>query len=219
MDSVSETSITRSAMTSPKAAAIAGIIFSLLMITSLILIAISVPSQPERAGGWLAHGAETVKLALNLVPFAGIAFLWFIGVVRDRLGQREDKLFATVFLGSGLLFLVMMFISSALAGSLILMYGSDPATFIGSPVYAWGRLNTYHVTQVYTMRMAGLFMISTSTIALRTGILPRWISFLGYACALTLLVGGGFGSGILLVFPGWIFLVSVLILRSNLARH
>lgn len=33
---------------------------------------------------------------------AGIAFLWFIGVIRDRSGAHEDRFFATVFLGSGL---------------------------------------------------------------------------------------------------------------------
>jgi hypothetical protein len=55
-------------------------------------------------------------LALYLVPFAGIAFLWFIGVLRDRLGELEDRFFATVFFGSGLLFLAMLFASAAVAG-------------------------------------------------------------------------------------------------------
>ena len=59
-------------------------------------------------------------LALNLLPFAGIAFLWFIGVVRDRIGQGEDRFFATVFLGSGLLFIAMLFVTGAVAGGLVL---------------------------------------------------------------------------------------------------
>jgi hypothetical protein len=33
-----------------------------------------------------------IRLSLNLLPFAGIAFLWFIGVVRERLGEIEDRL-------------------------------------------------------------------------------------------------------------------------------
>jgi len=49
------------------------------------------------------------------LPFAGIAFLWFIGVLRDRLGELEDRFFATVFLGSGLLFLAMLFASCSSA--------------------------------------------------------------------------------------------------------
>ena len=62
--------------------------------------------------------ARTVTLALNLIPYAGIAFLWFIGVIRDLLSDREDRLFATVFLGSGLLFLALTFIGAALAAGL-----------------------------------------------------------------------------------------------------
>ena len=93
----------------PRAAAIAGIIFSIQLMTSFILIRVAVPANPLEAGVWLQTGAGKVVLALNLVPFAGVAFLWFIGVLRDRLGEREDRFFATVFLGSGLLFLARQF--------------------------------------------------------------------------------------------------------------
>ena len=60
-----------------------------------------------------------MAVALNLIPFAGIAFLWFVGVLRDRIGEREDRFFATVLLGSGLLFVAMLFIGAAVAGGLI----------------------------------------------------------------------------------------------------
>jgi len=52
------------------------------------------------------------------VPFAGIAFLSFIGILRDRLGQLEDRFFTTVFLGSGLLFAAMRFASGAVTGGI-----------------------------------------------------------------------------------------------------
>lgn len=113
--------LSRSRLTTPRAAAIAGILFSLLLITSLVLIRLSVPQNPGDAGDWLAGGWRTITLALNLLPFAGIAFLWFIGVVRDRLGESEDRFFATVFLGSGLLFLAMLFASAAVAGGILLI--------------------------------------------------------------------------------------------------
>jgi hypothetical protein len=67
-----------------------------------------------------------VAIALNLVPFAGIAFLWFVGVLRDRIGEREDRFFATVFLGSGLLFVAMIFVSAAIAGGLIADQSTSP---------------------------------------------------------------------------------------------
>jgi hypothetical protein len=83
----------------PRAAAAAGILFSLLLGLAITLINVSAPSNPATAGDWLTDPARraATAVALNLVPFAGIAFLWFIGVVRDRIGQREDRFFASVF--------------------------------------------------------------------------------------------------------------------------
>jgi hypothetical protein len=125
-------------LTTPGAAAIAGILFSVLLLTSLVLVRISVPANPQDAGTWLSDNWRTVSLALNLVPFAGIAFLWFIGVVRDRLGTNEDRFFATVFLGSGFLFLAMLFNSAAVAGGVISIFGSDPGMLIDSGLYTFG---------------------------------------------------------------------------------
>ena len=90
----------------PRAAAVAGIIFSALLITALVLLRLSAPAHASNPGAWLSNprNRAEVAVALNLIPFAGIAFLWFIGVLRDRIGDREDRFFATVFLGSGLLF-------------------------------------------------------------------------------------------------------------------
>jgi hypothetical protein len=109
--------LTRAGLKTPKAAAIAGILFSVILILVFWLLRISVPDDPQEPGSWLNSKSSTVALAVNLVPFAGIAFLWFIGVLRDRLAEREDKFFATVFFGSGLLFLAMLFAAAAVAGA------------------------------------------------------------------------------------------------------
>ena len=210
--------LARSRLTTPRAAAVAGILFSLLLITTLVLIRISVPANPQEAGAWLARGLRTVKLALHLLPFAGIAFLWFIGVVRDRLGEHEDRFFATVFLGSGLLFLAMLFASTAVAGGLLRIYGSAPGTLTESGLYTFGRTVTYEMMNVYTMRMAGVFMISTCTLSLRTGIIPRWMAHLGLVLAVFLLLSLGNFYWAPLVFPLWVLLISVHILLANLRR-
>jgi len=209
-------SLPKDKITTPRAAAIAGILFSILMITSLVLIWISVPFDPQEDGGWLTANWSTVSLALNLVPFAGIAFLWFIGVVRDRLGQAEDRFFATVFLGSGLLFLAMLFASAAVAGGTIRIYGTAPSQLIESGLYTFGRNVTYEIMNVYTLKMAGVFMLTTCTLSLRTRILPRWIIFLGFILALFLLLSLGLVNWAPLVFPLWILLISVHILFNNL---
>lgn len=205
----------RSRLTTPRAAAIAGIVFSVLLIASLVLIRISVPADPQDAGDWLSGGWRNVNLALNLLPFAGIAFLWFIGVVRDRLGQYEDRFFATVFLGSGLLFLAMLFISAAIAGGIISIFGAAPGLLIESGMYTFGRTVTYEIMNVYTMKMAGVFMISSCTLSLRTGIFPRWMAYLGLVLALFLLFSLGFFYWAPLIFPLWVLLISVHILWAN----
>ena len=209
-------SLPKDKITTPRAAAIAGILFAILMITSLVLIWISVPFDPQEDGGWLTANWSTVSLALNLIPFAGIAFLWFIGVVRDRLGQAEDRFFATVFLGSGLLFLAMLFASAAVAGGTIRIYGTAPSQLIESGLYTFGRNVTYEIMNVYTLKMAGVFMLTTCTLSLRTRILPRWIIFLGFILALFLLLSLGLVNWAPLVFPLWILLISVHILFNNL---
>jgi hypothetical protein len=210
--------LVRKRWTTPRAAAIAGILFSVLLITSLVLIRTSVPEHPQDAGAWLVGNSKKVDLALNLVPFAGIAFLWFIGVIRDRIGSNEDRFFATVFLGSGLLFLAMLFASAAVAGGIINLFGNTPGALIESGVYAFGRTVVYEIMQVYTLRMAGVFMISTCTLSLRTGIIPRWMIYLGIVSALFLLLSMGFFYWAPLIFPLWTLLISVYILGENLRR-
>ena len=204
-------------LTAPRAAAVAGILFSLLLIASQVLIRLSVPASPQDAGAWLVEGAGKVNLALHLLPFAGIAFLWFIAVVRDRLGPKEDKFFSTVFFGSGLLFLAMQFTSAAVAGWLLRVYGAAPG-LIGAGLYSFGRTVTYEMTNVYTMKMAGVFMFSTCTLALRTSIFPRWMAYLGFGLALFLLLSLGRFDWAPLVFPLWVLLISSEILVANLWR-
>ena len=211
-----EVTLIRARLKTPRAAAIAGILSSILFIISVVLIRISVPSNPLEAGTLLSRDWKTVSLALHLLPFAGIAFLWFIGVLRDRIGPYEDRFFATVFLGSGLLFLAMLFASAAVAGGIMMAYGMTPGKLMDSGTYTFGRTVAYHITNVYAVKMAGVFMISTSTLSIRTGIFPRWMAFLGYALALLLLLSIGYLSWALLVLPLWVLLISCYILYANL---
>ena len=207
--------LSRSKLTTPRAAAIAGILFSILYLTAMILIRQSVPERPEDLGGWLTTSWKTVALALNILPFAGIAFLWFIGVVRDRLGEHEDRLFASVFFGSGLLFLAMLFASAALAGGIVSMYGTTPGRLIEFGIYTYGRLVIYELMNVYTLKMAGVFMMSMSTLILRTGIAPRWMALLGLILALFLLLSLGFFVWAPVVFPLYVLMISIYILVAN----
>jgi hypothetical protein len=205
-----------SPLRTPRAAAFAGIIFSVLLISALVLLRLSVPANPQVAGAWLTDSGRrtAVTVALNLIPFAGIAFLWFIGVLRDRIGQREDRFFATVFLGSGLLFVAMLFAAGAVAGGLFAEVSrtSGPP---GPDVLGLGRNVTSLLLNVYSMRMAAVFTLTTVTIARRTQIVSRWLTVAGIVTALVLLVGVGLSPWVELLFPAWILALSVDILAAS----
>jgi hypothetical protein len=211
--------LTSAPLKTPKAAAIAGVVFAVLLTAIFWLFRSSVPADPLERGEWLATSSDTAALGLNLIPFAGIAFLWFIGVLRDRLGSMEDRFFATVFFGSALLFLAMLFAAAAVIGAIILVASTAAATpneLIDSATFKLARAAAYLLVNVYSIKMAGVFMISTSTVIIYTGVVPRWIAILGYCLALALLIGSYYISWSFIVLPVWVFLISVYILAANL---
>jgi len=197
-----------SPLRTPRAAAVAGFIFSVLLIVAIVLLRVSVPARQAVPGSWLtdSRNRAAVAIALNLVPFAGIAFLWFIGVIRDRIGEREDRFFATVFLGSGLLFVAMLFAGAAIAGGIIAEASSGTPS---ADTLVLGRSATAYLLNVYAIRMAAVFMLTTVTIARHTEIVSRWLTVAGLVSALVLLVGIGISPWVALLFPAWILALSI----------
>ncbi|RZL81618.1 MAG: hypothetical protein EOP32_14235 [Rhodococcus sp. (in: high G+C Gram-positive bacteria)] len=194
----------------PRSAAIAGIIFGVLFATSIILLVTAMPATA--AAPWV-HGGSKITTALFLAPIAGIAFLWFIGVQRDRFGDLEDRFFSTVFLGSGLLFLATTFVSMALAGALLAV--SRNANVPENDIVYFGREVMLHINNVYAVRMAAVFMISLATMWLRTRLMPRPLVIATYLLAVVLLVVVSFSFWVALVFPAWVLVVSTYILATD----
>jgi hypothetical protein len=216
---MSETSInlTRRRLKTPRAAAVAGIVFAVLLATGQTLLRLSIPTDPSDTGASLAGQANTISLALSLYPFAGIAFLWFMGVVRDRLAELEDQLFSTIFFGSGLLYLGLTFVAAGVAGDLLASETQFSAV-MRSSFLIFGRLMIYQIMNVYALRMSGVFMISLGTIWLRTGTMPRWLAFLTYPLALIMLLSFSLNILFTFIFPAWVFVISMYILIENLRR-
>jgi hypothetical protein len=201
----------------PRIVAISGVVFSVLFITSLVLVRLAVPADPTAPGIWLADPAHRngVRIALNLAPFTGIAFLWFMAVLRNRIGLLEDRFFATVFLGSGLLFVAMLFAAVAVSRGLLETFAPTGRLSTGSDTYAVGRAMAYALMNTFGMKMAAIFMFVTSTIGLRTAVLSRWVSLVGYALGLILLLVITDFAWIALVVPFWVLLVSAYILVED----
>jgi len=194
---------------------VAGIVFAVLLITAMTMMRMALAGGSYEDLQSDESRRTMIRVSLHLIPFAGIAFLWFIGVVRDQLGEIEDRLFSTVFLGSGLLFLAMVFIGAVISASLMTMLAGphpDPG------LWEYGRENTQVLVSVYAMRMAAVFTLSVSTAGLRTAAFPRWVSYVGFLIALVLLVAAGEHKWTQLAFPAWVLVLSVVILFTRPAQ-
>jgi len=200
----------------PNAAAIAGIAFAVLFALGITFVRLGADSL--NSGEGLSESARSrLALAMALMPFAGIAFLWFLGVVRHHLGQFEDQFFATVSLGSGLLFVAMSFVAFAIAGAVLTVYGSGGQ--LAADAYALHRAIIDQVFNSYALKMAGVFMFSLGTLWRKTGVMPRGLTLVTYALALVMLVSLSRNLWLALLFPAWVLLISVRILVSGLRRH
>jgi hypothetical protein len=206
------TSLTPHPLTTPRAAALAGVLFGLLFGAALILIRTALPAGAEEGAQWLDAGSHRMRTAAILMPFAGIAFLWFIGVVRDGFGRVEDKFFSTVFIGAGLTFLSMMFVSSAIGAGLAASSRDVVDVSAHTEVATFGQMVLITLTKTYALRMGAVFMISLATMWLKTGLMPRWLVIVTYVLALGILFASDFSMWMTLAFPIWVLIVSVLLL-------
>ncbi|MCX5194070.1 hypothetical protein OOK31_09190 [Streptomyces sp. NBC_00249] len=192
-------------METPRAAGAAGVVFALLLAAAIVLMRYAVPGDAAHAA--VDPGRRwAVRTALEIVPFAGIFFLWFMGALRAHTGDAEDRFFATVFLGSGFLFTASVFVAAAAAGT-VLQETSPPSDF--------GRSFAYTVLTTYGMRMAAVFVFATSTIGRRLGVFPRPLALLGYVVGLVLILTGSGVPWSELVFPAWALVISLYILRAG----
>ena len=134
------------ALRGPRAAAIAGILFSLLYGASYTIIQLAIPAISPEAPGLTEEQVRVITFGVSFLPFAGIAFLWFMGVIRERIGAMEDQFFSTLFLGSGLLYLVFTLTAAAVGGGLLEAYAMVPDVMINSDAYLLARSITNRLT-------------------------------------------------------------------------
>jgi hypothetical protein len=205
----------RTAVRTIEAAAFAGIGFAVLYAPAVLLLGRQpdLTSNDEELRRWF-DGAEAdgVLVGLYLVPFSSILFLWFLAVVRRRIGDREDRFVATVFYASGILFVAL-----TMAASTALAAGSVAVQRLGAPAADTAALGLFiglgqSLLLVDAVRMAAVFLISTSTLGLRTTALPTWLCAVGYLAALVLLVNPTLIEALALVVPVWVALASATLL-------
>ena len=196
-----------------RAAGVAGFLFAVLFTVSLLLLLGRQPADatPLELAAWIRDAEQRWFIGLQLIPFAGIAFLWFLATIRNRIGRREDQFLATVFIGSGLLFVAMMFVGGAAAAAPVTIASIARST-LDPEAALIGRGIAYALYFVYGVKMAAIFILVSSTIGLRSGALPRWFCLLGYPTAFVLLLVIFYSEVIVLVFPLWVTVTSLILI-------
>lgn len=201
-----------SAVRQPRAAGLAGLAFALILTSVLVLLNSAAPASVAESGTWItdAERRDAVSTALALIPFAGIAFLWFIAVVRSSLGHLEDRFFDTVFMGSGLVFVAMLFAAAAVLMAALSLTDSGVLNDETAGVEAWVLASA--LLGSFGARMAAVFTLAVSTAGLRIGSLPRVLALLGYLTGVILLLTPPLPHWAQLLFPLWVMAVSIHVL-------
>ena len=211
---IDEPTITRQELRTPGSAAIAGIAFSVLISVPMVAIQVWIPADAASDPGWSTDRSTELSFAVGVIPFAAIAFLWFIGVIRDQLREREDRLFSTVFLGSGLVFTTLLLVWSGLIGATLATASADSA-WSETSSFSFAASIVQGLGTSALLSMAAVFTISSATMFRRSQSMPQWIVLLSYGVGLVLLVGGEWLGELRLLFPVWVLVVSVALLRSD----
>ena len=204
---------------SPRAAAVAGIVFSILSFTVMIMVQdLLVGSSSAIDKQWFETHAQSVSFPLALVPFIGISLLWFTGVLRDRLDDKEDRFFSTIFFGSGILIVGMLFIWAAAFGAMFQTYTSLEKGAADPAVFVFGHTFLREILGDFILRLMGVYMTTVATIWRHTKVMPRWILVITYVFGIAFIIFAAKVPEARFVFPGWVLVVSVYILVANL-RH
>jgi hypothetical protein len=201
-----------------------GAIHAILLLSTVALIRRNAPGATSSDEEIVAYYSDpdnrriVLIAGLYLIPFAGIAFIWFFVALRmwvSGSARRENIMLSNVQLVCGIIFTALLFGAGAsfsvMAASVELTDAPiDPLLARQFPQYGSSML------LVFSMRMAAMFVLTTSNICRGTGIMPRWFTLLGFVVAVGLLLTASFNSLLIVVFPGWILIFcAILFLRAR----
>lgn len=198
-----------------EAAAVAGMVYAVLAIGGLLLLSQfpSLDQSNEEITRWFDDSANqsSLILGLNLMVMSSVAFLWFVAVIRRRVGDREDRFFGTVFFGAGIAYVAIWLVGgAALAGPAVTMSVSDSGSVSASSASLAAGIGM-GLLLVVALRIQAVFILTTSTVILRSGILPRWLAIVGYVVAVAMFFFPLIADPVGVIFPIWVAVVSIVI--------
>jgi len=98
---------------------------------------------------------------------------------------------------------------------IVAAFETEPEATINSATFHFARSAIYSIANIYMAKMAAVFMMATSMVAIHTGIAPRWLAIVGFTLAPLLLFGSYYITWIFMSFPVWVMLVSTCVLRDD----
>jgi hypothetical protein len=197
-----------------------GIVFSALLVAGLGLVS-RIPGLGDSDAVYTAfyggHGVDTLTvLGLYVVPFAGIACLWHMIATRTVLQVRRPGSWSEVphwlHLAASVIFVCLLYAGTAAVGAVALLTEFSSAPLPGPDVARAMSSLGYALVFVYGVRAAGMYMLTTTGLMRTARLLPRPLVLLSYLAAAFLLLSVTFHPAILLVFPGWVLMVSIVLL-------
>jgi hypothetical protein len=200
---------------SPRSAGLAGLIFAFLLIVQMVLGSTVGINSPVIRRDLLVEFSRIAPLILGIVPFAGIAFLWFTGVIRDWLGEREDRFFSSIFFGSGIVYVALLFVYAAVLGATLGTYELTERFALDNDIVIFGFSLVNEILGNFALRMAGVYMFSIGSLLTRTGHAPRWLIILTFVVATGFLLFAGTAGWARYFFPAWVIIISIYILVVN----
>ncbi|KRE30594.1 DUF4386 family protein [Agromyces sp. Soil535] len=193
-------------------AALSGALFVLLWVTAFVILGGTVESSDSDAD-ILAYFADEGQRARGLIAqilllVASLPFILFISVLRGRLetGEGGAGVWTMAAFGAGLVSTALWIVAATLYvlpflerdGEGGFQFDLDAFRLLSGAGYiAWYSGGT----------IMSVLVLATSVVGIRAGVVPRWLSWLGFGVALSLLAS-------FLLFPvivllAWLLTVSI----------
>lgn len=198
---------------SVESAAVAGVVYAVLAVASLAIVRqVPAAASEEEWSAWITDSGHRQMLLAGLVlaSISAVAFLWFVAVVRRRVGSREDQFFATVFIGSALVQVALWLVAHAAVTALAVDVGPEGGA-VGADTARYGRGFSAALLLVAGPRIQAVFVASTSTIFMRTRIVPNWLGYVGYAFAAAMFLVPIISTSVGLGLPVFVLVSSIVI--------
>lgn len=198
-----------------------GVAFALLFLAGLLSF-----SQAPRRGASDAeimqyYGGSNQNMVLlgglYLLPFAAVAFLWFIAALREWVthsARAIDHLLSTVQMLSGIGFITLVFAAAGAATIVSLssrLAGGQPDVTLARQFPLYGQT----LLIVFGLRMAAIFVMTTAKIGHGSRLYPQWFAFASYGVAAALFLAATLNVWLATVFPLWVAVLCAVIWQRS----